>query len=120
MGAIMVEETNTSIISIYELAHENPQLLIIMAIQFMLGLIAGYFTAKIARYVLGLIGVFIVGAILGLWGTAGSIEDALERLKVLGEVKDVIYKLAQVFGFMAVGPTLLGFVVGLTIGVVKK
>ena len=111
---------NTSLLGFYEIVSQNPMMLVIISIQFILGLIAGYFTAKIAKYVIGLLAVFILGAVLGVWGTANSVNDAIKRLGALAEVKDVAYRLAQVFGFMAVGPTFIGFMVGILIGVARK
>jgi len=111
---------NTTIVSFYELVSQNPMMLVIISVQFILGLIAGYFTAKIAKYVIGLMAVFVLGALLGIWGTANSVNDAIKRLEALAEVKDVAYKLAQVFGFMTIGPTLIGFIVGILIGIARK
>ncbi len=112
--------TNVTIAGLYQLASENPMLLVIMAVQFILGLVAGYLTAKIAKYVIALLGTFLIGALLGVWGTAASVDEAIKRIEALAEVKDVAYKLAQIFGFMAIGPTMIGFLVGLVIGVARK
>jgi uncharacterized membrane protein (Fun14 family) len=112
--------TNVTVASLYQLASQNPMLLVIMAVQFIMGLIAGYLTAKIAKYVIALIGTFLVGALLGIWGTASSVNEAVKRIEALAQLKDVAYKLAQVFGFMALGPTTIGFIIGLIIGVVRK
>lgn len=111
---------NVTITDLYELASQNPMLLVIMAVQFIMGLIAGYLTAKIAKYVIALLGIFLVGALLGIWGTASSVNEAVKRVEALAELKDVVYKLAQIFGFMAIGPTMIGFIVGIIIGVVRK
>ncbi len=99
----------------------NPTAAMALLVQFLLGFAAGYYMAKIARYIVALVAVFILGALIGAWGVSGTVDDALRRLgRAVAESKDAIMSILQVFGFVLVGPTALGFFVGLLVGVVRK
>jgi len=99
----------------------NPTAAAAVAIQFLLGFAAGYYTAKIAKYVVGLVIVFIIGALIGAWGTAGSVESAVREItRNWEQVKPLIWQLVQVVGTILVGPTALGFFVGLAVGVLRR
>ena len=99
----------------------NPAASLAVLIQLLLGFAAGYYMAKIARYIVALVAVFVVGALIGAWGVSGSVDEALKKLgKAAMESKDAIMSLMQVFGFVLVGPTAIGFFLGLLFGVVRK
>ncbi|NOZ89548.1 MAG: hypothetical protein GXO15_06455 [Crenarchaeota archaeon] len=99
----------------------NPTAAMALLVQFLLGFAAGYYMAKIARYIVALVAVFILGALIGAWGVSGTVDDALRRLgRAVAESKDAIMSILQVFGFVLVGPTALGFFVGLLVGVVRR
>ena len=102
-------------------ALSNPSTAVAVLIQFLLGFAAGYYMAKIARYIVALVGVFIIGALIGVWGTAGSVEDALKRLgATAAETKDAIMTIVKALGLILVGPTALGFFVGIVVGFVRR
>lgn len=111
----------TSFVELLSSAANNPTMLTAMVIQFVLGFAAGYYMAKIAKYVVALIGVFIIGALIGAWGVSGSVEDTLKSLTQNWlEAKDVAMKMLQFVSTILVGPTALGFFVGLVIGATRK
>ncbi len=99
----------------------NPTALVAITIQFLLGLAVGYYTAKIAKYVVALVVTFIIGALIGAWGTAGSVESAVREItRNWEQIKPLIWQLVQVVGTILVGPTALGFFVGLALGVLRR
>jgi len=112
---------NTTITNIINKAISNPKVAISMLIQFLLGLALGYYSAKIAKYLLAWIGVIIVGALLSVWSLGGSVEDILTKLgleakKLMPVVKDFLAAL----GVLTVGPVAIGFILGLVVGATHK
>ncbi len=113
--------TNTTVTDILSKAMSNPKVAISMLIQFLLGLALGYYSAKIAKYLLAWIGVIIIGALLSVWSLGGSVEDILTKLgleakKLLPIIRDFLTAL----GVLTVGPVAIGFILGLIIGVTRK
>lgn len=113
--------TNTTVTDIISKAMSNPKVAVAMLIQFLLGLALGYYSAKIAKYLLAWIGVIIIGALLSVWSLGGSVEDILTKLgleakKLMPVVKDFLAAL----GVLTVGPVAIGFILGLVIGATHK
>lgn len=113
--------TNTTVTDIIGKAMSNPKVAVSMLIQFLLGLALGYYSAKIAKYLLAWIGVIIIGALLSVWSLGGSVEDivtklGLEAKKLIPIIKDFLAAL----GVLTVGPVAVGFILGLVIGVTRK
>ncbi len=113
--------TNATVTDILSKAMSNPKVAISMLIQFLLGLALGYYSAKIAKYLLAWIGVIIIGALLSVWSLGGSVEDILTKLgleakKLLPIIRDFLTAL----GVLTVGPVAVGFVLGLVIGITRK
>lgn len=99
----------------------NPSVSAAIIIQVVLGFAAGYYMAKIAKYVFALVGIFLLGALVGAWGFSGSVEDALKQLgKSIVESKDQLIAIIRAFGFLLVGPTAVGFVLGVLVGLIKR
>lgn len=99
----------------------NPSVSAAIIIQVLLGFAAGYYMAKIAKYVFALVGIFILGALVGAWGVSGSVEEALKQLgKSIIESKDQLLAIIRAFGFLLVGPTAVGFVLGVLVGLIKR
>ncbi len=119
--AVNTSANMTSFTSLLASVLSNPTAAIAVAIQFLLGLAAGYYTAKVARYIIALVGVFVLGALIGAWGTAGSVESAVKELSKNWETaKDLAMQLARLFATILVGPTALGFFVGIVVGLTRK
>ncbi|MET1128204.1 MAG: hypothetical protein ABWW70_02690 [Thermoproteota archaeon] len=113
--------SNITIANLPEIISANPKMAIAILIQFLLGLAAGYYTAKIAKYVIALVGVLVLGALIGAWGAAGGVEDMLERVSSqLAAFKDAVVGVMGLFGFLLVGPTAIGFVLGIVIGLLRR
>jgi uncharacterized membrane protein (Fun14 family) len=113
--------TNATLVENIAFFASNPAVLASFVIQFLLGLGAGYYMAKIAKYIVALIAIFILGALIGAWGVSGSVEEALKNLGAsVAESKDAIISIMKAFGFVLVGPTAIGFIVGILLGLLRK
>lgn len=111
----------TTFIGLLSGSLHNPTMLVAIIIQFVLGFAAGYYMAKIAKYIIALVGVFIVGALIGAWGMSGSVEDTLKSLSSnWQEMKSLALQLVKLISTILVGPTALGFFIGLVVGVTRK
>jgi hypothetical protein len=113
--------TNTTVTDIIAKAMSDPKVAIATLIQFLLGFALGYYSVKIARYLLAWIGVIILGSLLSVWSLGGSAEDILTKIgaeakKVLPIVKDFLAAL----GILTVGPVAAGFIVGLIVGFTRR
>ncbi|ALL00119.1 hypothetical protein Pyrde_0069 [Pyrodictium delaneyi] len=109
-----------SVLGLVELIQTNPQLAVAIILQLLLGFAAGYYMAKVAKYVLALVGVFVLGSLIGVWGASGSVQDAVARLQNLAEFKDTAISIMKLFSFLMVGPTAVGFIVGIIVGLTRK
>ncbi|RUM46623.1 MAG: hypothetical protein DSY37_04870 [Hyperthermus sp.] len=99
----------------------EPTAGVAVVIQLVLGFAAGYYMAKVAKYLLALIGVFTLGAMVGAWGASGSLEDATRKIgEELMLSKSDVVKLIRAFSFVLVGPTAIGFMVGLLVGFLRR
>jgi len=113
--------TNTTVTDILSKAMSNPKIAVSMLIQFLLGLALGYYSAKIAKYLLAWIGVIIIGALLSVWSLGGSVEDILTKLGLEAKkLLPIIRSFLAALGVLTVGPVAVGFVLGLVIGVTRK
>lgn len=101
----------------------NPASLIIFVIQLALGIGLGYFSAKIFKYILALIGIFIIGVLLNIWQSPQLESNIREQLTSLGltwsKVYPVLLSLIYMLGLTTVLPITLGFVIGLIIVAIK-
>lgn len=119
--AVAAGTSNSTVVGDIVSLVSNPTALLGFVIQFLLGLAAGYYMAKIAKYVVALIIVFILGALIGAWGVSGSVEESLKSLgSSIAQSKDAIISIMKAFGFVLVGPTAIGFVVGILLGLLRK
>ena len=113
--------TNATLVENIASFVSNPVVFASFVIQFLLGLGAGYYMAKIAKYIVVLIAIFILGALIGAWGISGSVEEALKSLGAsVAESKDAIISIMKAFGFVLVGPTAIGFIVGILLELLRK
>ncbi len=120
-AAATAANNTTTFIGLLGDSLHNPTMLVAIIIQFVLGFAAGYYMAKIAKYIIALVGVFIVGALIGAWGMSGSVEDTLKSLSNnWQEMKSLTLQLVKLISTILVGPTALGFFIGLVVGVTRK
>ncbi|MEM3346041.1 MAG: hypothetical protein QXR36_01260 [Desulfurococcaceae archaeon] len=100
---------------IYEIAFNLPSV-VVMLIQFVLGLALGYVSVKALKYIIAFIAVLVLGVMLSIWNLGTLRKEVLESL---GLTIEAIFKLLLVLMITAAGPTLIGFIVGIVISILK-
>ncbi|MEM4534692.1 MAG: hypothetical protein QW764_01475 [Desulfurococcaceae archaeon] len=100
---------------VYEVAF-NPPSIIVMLIQFILGLALGYVSVKALKYIIAFIAVLVLGVMLSIWNLGTLRKEVLESL---GLTIEAIFKLLLVLMITAAGPTLIGFIVGIVVSILK-
>ncbi len=115
------ETSNMHVADFLTTALTNEKVLIAVTIQFLLGLGLGYYSAKVIKYLLALIGIVILGAVLSVWSLGGSIDDFLLKI---GSQAHALLPMIEGFmatlGILTVGPVTVGFLLGLLIAISKK
>lgn len=91
--------------------------IVVIAIQFLLGLALGYILVKALKYILALIAILILGSALSIWSLGSLPEDILAKI---GVTIETLKNLAIVFTTILVGPIMVGFIIGVILGLVKK
>ncbi len=95
----------------------QPQTLMVIAIQFFLGLGLGYVSVKALKYVVAFIALLVLGAFLSIWSLGVTPSEILQSLGIAASLaKD----LATVLGLMTIGPVSVGFIIGAILGLMKK
>lgn len=101
----------------------NPSSLLTFIIELALGIGLGYFSAKIFKYILALIGIFIIGVLLNVWQSPQLSSNLQQQLTSLGltweKVYPVLISLIYMLGLTTVLPITLGFIIGLVIAIAK-
>ena len=115
------ESPNESLPEFISNALSNPRVLIAIGIQFALGLALGYFSVKVLKYILALIGVLILGSILSAWSLGGNINELISSIGVeVQKVLPLIKSVVSALGIFTIGPVAVGFLIGLIIGSTRK
>jgi len=97
----------------------SPTALITFLIEFALGIGLGYFSVKVAKYLLALVAILIVGVLLNIW-QSGNLQEIVTELKPLwSTIYPVIQSLIILIGLTTILPITLGFIIGFIIGVQK-
>jgi len=101
----------------------NPSSLITFVIELALGIGLGYFSTKILKYILALIGIFIIGVLLNVWQSPQlgvNIGEQLKRLDLeWSKISPVIMSIVYTIGLTTVLPITLGFLIGVVIAMSK-
>ncbi|MDQ1280917.1 MAG: hypothetical protein QG670_2180 [Thermoproteota archaeon] len=101
----------------------SPAFLIIFIIQLVLGLGLGYFSIKIFKYLIALIGIFVVGLLLNVWQTPMLGTNLSGELVQLGltwqQIYPIVMSIILTLGLTTVLPITLGFVIGIIVAMVK-
>lgn len=114
-------ETNMTIGDTIAIILRNNRILVATLIQFLMGLGLGYYFAKAVKYLIALILVIIAGALLNIWSFGGSMDNIfIQYVSGLAQYKDEVITLLKIFGAMLVGPILIGFIIGIIIGLTRK
>ena len=94
----------------------SPTVLITFFIEFALGIGLGYLSVKVAKYIIALLAIFIVGVLLNVW-QSGTLQDIVAGLNLQWtKVYPVIQALIIIVGLTTVLPVTLGFVIGFVVG----
>ena len=97
----------------------SPTVLITFFIQFALGIGLGYLSVKVAKYLIALLAIFIVGILLNVWQSA-NLQDMVGGLSLQwSKVYPVIQALIVLVGLTTVLPITLGFVIGFVVALQK-
>ena len=97
----------------------SPTVLITFFIQFALGMGLGYLSVKVAKYLIALLAIFIVGVLLNVWQSA-NLQDMVGGLSLQwSKVYPVIQALIILVGLTTVLPITLGFVIGFVVALQK-
>ena len=101
----------------------NPAFLITFVIEFALGLGLGYFSAKVFKYIVALIAIFIVGVFLNVWQSPQLGINIKAQLDAAGlswnNVQPVVLSLLYTLGITTVLPITIGFAIGMVIAMAK-
>lgn len=95
----------------------QPQVLAVVAIQFLLGLALGFVSVKALKYILAFIAILVLGTFLSVWSLGLTPTQALQTL---GNAIQAAKGFAVILGLMNIGPVSIGFIVGAIIGLMKK
>jgi hypothetical protein len=97
----------------------SPTVLITFFIQFALGIGLGYLSVKVAKYLIALLAIFIVGVLLNVWQTA-NLQDMVGGLSLQwSKVYPIIQALIVLVGLTTVLPITLGFIIGFVVALQK-
>lgn len=111
------------VVSLLMSTFTNPASLLTFLIEFILGIGLGYFSTKILKYVLALVGIFVIGVLLNVWQSPQLGANLGSQLAQLGltweKISPVIMSFVYMFGLTTVFPITLGFIIGIVIAMAK-
>jgi len=97
----------------------SPTVLITFFIQFALGIGLGYLSVKVAKYLIALLAIFIVGVLLNIWHSV-NLQDMVGGLSLQwSKVYPIIQALIVLVGLTTVLPITLGCIIGFVVGLQK-
>jgi uncharacterized membrane protein (Fun14 family) len=97
----------------------SPTGVIVVFIQFLLGVLLGYIVAKILKYVVAMVAILILGSILSIWSLS-NLNLSRETLSKIGVSLETLKNIALSFAALLVGPIAIGFIIGVLIGLLRK
>ena len=93
----------------------NPIVLASFVVKFFLGLILGYFLAKVFKYILALVAIVLIGLLLDIW-QLGGLEEFFSRSGLeWSKVYPLIQTLISALGILTILPIGVGFLLGVII-----
>jgi hypothetical protein len=130
VSVAFAQSSSQDIGSILSSIFSNPSSIVIFIIEFALGLGLGYFSAKAIKYILAIIGIFIVGlvflaiigifivgVVLNVWAAPNLGAFIQQQLSSLGldwsKLYPVIMSIIYVIGLTTVLWITLGFIIGI-------
>ncbi len=96
----------------------NPAVLATFVIQFGLGFGLGYFSARVLKHILALIGILVLGTFLNAWQFSVGLEDFMTEAGYRWEeIYRVIMDVLSAFGILTIIPTTAGFFLGVLVAI---
>jgi len=90
----------------------NPIVLASFVVKFFLGLILGYFLAKVFKYILALVAIVLIGLLLDIW-QLGGLEEFFSRSGLeWSKVYPLIQTLISALGILTTLPIGVVFLLG--------
>lgn len=100
---------------------QNPTVLAVLLIQFLLGFALGYITVKVIKYIIAFIVILVVGVILNVWSLSLSLESLAPKFGEYGaQAKEIILNLMSMLGLLIAGPIIIGFMAGALIAWLRR
>jgi len=93
----------------------NPIVLASFVVKFFLGLILGYFLAKVFKYILALVAIVLIGLLLDIWQLGGLGEFFSRSGLEWSKVYPLIQTLISALGILTTLPIGVGFLLGVII-----
>jgi hypothetical protein len=101
----------------------NQNSIMIFVIELALGLGLGFFSAKIVKYIIALILIFVIGVVLNVWTSPALGANIQQQLSTLGlewgKVYPVLISIVYMLGLTTILPITVGFFLGVVIAIVK-
>jgi hypothetical protein len=93
----------------------NPIVLTSFVVKFFLGLILGYFLARVFKYILVLVAIVLIGLLLDIWQLGGLGEFFSKSGLEWSKVYPLIQTLISALGILTILPIGVGFLLGVII-----
>jgi hypothetical protein len=123
VSVVFAQSSSPDLGSIISSTFSNTSSLMVFVIELALGLGLGYFSAKIVKYMLALIGIFIIGVVLNVWATPTLEANIQQQFSSLGsdwsKIYPVLLSIIYILGLTTVLPIALGFIIGIVIAIAK-
>ncbi|MBS7610914.1 hypothetical protein KEJ27_01680 [Candidatus Bathyarchaeota archaeon] len=95
----------------------NPIVLASFAVKFCLGLLLGYFSAKVLKYILALVAIVLIGLLLDIW-QLGGLGEFFSKMGIdWQKTYSLIQTIISVLGILTILPIAVGFLIGVIIAV---
>lgn len=119
--SIVSAQAQVNLTDLLSEALKNPKVLVVVVIQFLMGLGLGYFSFKVWKYLVALIAIIVLGNVLTIWSLGSSPESFLGQLyESFKQFLPNIIAFIQLLGIMTVGPVTIGFIVGIILAIIRK
>ena len=119
--SIVSAQVQVNLTELLSEALKNPKVLVVVVIQFLMGLGLGYFSFKVWKYLVALIAIIVLGNVLTIWSLGSSPESFLGQLyETFKQFLPNLIAFIQLLGIMTVGPVTIGFIVGIILAIIRK
>jgi len=119
--SIVSAQAQVNLTELISEALKNPKVLVVVVIQFLMGLGLGYFSFKVWKYLVALIAIIVLGNVLTIWSLGSSPESFLGQLyETFKQFLPNLIAFIQLLGIMTVGPVTIGFIVGIILAIIRK